>query len=168
MKKIFVVVAACLFVPAAATAQQQGQPLCRAPEYSQFDFWIGTWNVFLPNGNRAGGNHIEKINGCYLQETWTGAGASRGNSYNIYDASRGKWHQTWVDNSGLLLLIEGEFVNGSMILQGETRNAQGQAVLNRITWTPFTADSVQQLWETSTDGGSTWATAFDGRYVRQE
>lgn len=54
-----------------------------------------------------------------------------------------------------------------MVLSGVTRNAQGQEALNRITWTPFTADSVQQLWETSSDGGATWTTAFDGRYVRR-
>ena len=53
-----------------------------------------------------------------------------------------------------------------LLWSGTTTGSGGEAVLNRITWTPFTADSVQQLWETSTDEGATWTVAFDGRYVR--
>jgi hypothetical protein len=37
---------------------------------------------------------------------------------------------------------------------------------NRITWTPSPEGSVQQLWETSSDGGKTWQVTFDGRYRR--
>jgi hypothetical protein len=29
-------------------------------------------------------------------------------------------------------------------------------------------DRVHQLWKTSTDGGKTWAVAFDGIYVRRK
>ena len=108
------------------------------------------------------------LNGCVLHESWQGyGGTSKGNSYNIYDRASGRWHQTWVDNSGLLLQLDGGLENGAMVLNGSTRSAQGQETLNRITWTPFTRDSVGQLWETSSDGGRTWSTAFDGRYVRR-
>ena len=146
--------------------QQQSAP-CDTPEHSQFDFWIGQWDVFLANGQRAGSNVIEKkLRGCVLHERWTGASGSVGESFNVYRGDTQQWHQSWVDNSGSLLMIEGEFTSGSMILSGETTDAQGLTVLNRITWTPHTADSVQQVWETSTDAGTTWTTAFDGRYVR--
>ena len=37
---------------------------------------------------------------------------------------------------------------------------------NRVTWTPHEDGSVQQVWETSTDGGETWTTVFDGQYVK--
>jgi hypothetical protein len=43
----------------------------------------------------------------------------------------------------------------------------GRKVVNRITWTPGTDGSVLQLWEQTFDGGKTWATAFDGRYVKK-
>jgi len=36
-----------------------------------------------------------------------GAGGHHGTSYNIYDASRRRWHETWVDDEGLLLQLEG-------------------------------------------------------------
>ena len=142
-------------------------PACQSAEHRQFDFWIGRWDVFLPNGTRAGTNSIEqKLGGCVLHEHWEGAGASRGESFNLYRRDRARWHQSWVDNSGTLLLIEGGLESGSMVLRGTTTNPEGRTVSNRITWTPHTADSVQQLWETSVDDGATWSTAFDGRYVR--
>ncbi len=166
LKSIQIAGALALLGTAPALAQQQ-PPSCQAPEYSHFDFWVGTWNVVNPQGRAAGHNTIEKVNGCYLSENWTGASGNIGHSYSIYDQTRRVWHQTWVDNSGTLLQIEGELVNGAMVLQGETRGPTGAVTLNRVTWTPFTADSVQQLWETSSDGGSTWAVAFDGRYVRE-
>jgi hypothetical protein len=147
-------------------SQQQAAP-CDTPEHRQFDFWIGQWDVSLANGQRAGSNVIEKkLGNCVLHERWTGASGSVGESFNVYRKDARQWHQSWVDNSGLLLMLDGEFSNGSMILSGGTTGPQSETVLNRITWTPFTADSVQQLWETSTDNGATWTVAFDGRYVR--
>jgi hypothetical protein len=106
---------------------------CTGPEYHQFDFWIGEWDVMLPNGKRAGVNRIEPIlGGCALRESWSGAGGSRGTSYNAWDATRRRWHQTWVDNQGTLLVIEGAFADGRMVLQGETVDTAGGKQLQRI------------------------------------
>ena len=152
---------------AAAQSTAPGQA-CKAAEYHQFDFWIGQWNVTLPNGKRAGVNHIEPIlGGCALRETWSGAGGSDGTSYNSYDATRRRWHQTWVDNQGSLLLLEGTFADGRMILEGETVDTAGQKQRQRITWEETSPGHVRQLWESSSDGGATWTTAFDGRYVKR-
>ena len=165
---------AAALLPATVTAQQPQQPQqppnCQSAPHRAFDFWIGAWDVFNPQGQMVGMNTIARdLNGCVLHESWQSLGsAHRGNSYNIYDRTTQRWHQTWVDNSGLLLLIDGGLEGRSMVLSGSTRTAQGQETLNRITWTPFTADSVRQFWETSADGGSTWSTAFDGRYVRRK
>ncbi len=160
----------CLFVlllAAPPLSAQQPPPPCAAPEYRQFDFWVGSWNVFNPQGQHVGTNTIERtLDGCALHERWKSAGQHWGFSYNIYDRAKGRWHQSWVDNGGLLLLIEGGIENGRMVLSGTTQGAQGP-VLNRITWTPIARDSVRQLWETSTDQGTTWAVAFNGLYVRQ-
>jgi len=151
----------------APTAAAQPAP-CAGQEYRQFDFWVGAWNVFNPQGRQVGTNTIERtLGGCTLHEQWTGAGANRGFSYNIFDRGSRRWHQTWVDNGGTLLLLDGGLVGTAMVLRGTTVNAQGTSVLNRITWTPVAADSVRQLWETSADDGKTWTVAFDGMYVRQ-
>jgi hypothetical protein len=146
---------------------QQSQP-CAGPEYRQFDFWEGTWNVFNQQGQQVGTNTIERtLDGCALHEQWKSATGSSGFSYSIYDRSRGKWHQTWVDSGGLLLTIEGGLIEGRMVLTGITLGQQGAKTLNRISWTPIASDSVRQFWETSTDSGKTWSVAFDGMYVRK-
>ena len=141
---------------------------CAAPEHRQFDFWIGEWEVTTPDGARAGRNRIEAmLDGCALRESWTGARGSSGTSYNAYDRQRGRWHQTWVDNGGLVLRLDGAFTDGKMVLSGETRDSSGARVLNRITWQETAPGAVRQLWETSSDGGGTWSVAFDGRYRKR-
>lgn len=144
-------------------------PPCAAAAHRQFDFWIGDWTVSRSdNGQFAGENRIERVlDGCALHESWTGATGYRGFSYNAYDASRGVWHQTWVDASGGLLLLEGAFKDGKMVLEGEQKQADGKTVLNRITWTPLDAGKVRQRWDTTTDGGKNWTVQFDGIYAKR-
>lgn len=144
-------------------------PACQAEAYRQFDFWIGSWNVMVAGGKQAGDNTIEVINdGCALMESYETAGGYRGRSVNMYDAGRQVWHQTWVDNSGLLLGIEGGMIDGSMVMTGTGQRATPQGdVLDRISWTPQADGSVRQVWEISADQGASWKTIFDGRYQRK-
>ncbi len=140
---------------------------CSTSAYHQFNFWTGSWNVTDPDGKQAGTNHIDVIlGGCALQEHWQGAGGGSGTSLNIYDKRRGVWHQTWVDSGGGLLVIEGGWKDGAMVMSGTSTSRAGEQVLNRITWTPKDADHVRQLWEVSLDGGRHWKTVFDGLYTR--
>jgi hypothetical protein len=155
----------------AATAQPPKPPAkpCAAAEFRQFDFWAGTWDVRLPNGKPAGVNRIEIIeNGCALQENWTSATGNNGRSLSMYSKDDGKWHQTWVDNGGTLLMLAGTLKGASMVLEGTTRGAKGEAVLNRVTWTPGDDGGLRQPWEASSDGGKTWTVAFDGRYTKKK
>jgi hypothetical protein len=136
---------------------------CSAPENRQFDFWVGEWTVTTPDGKVAGKNSITKIaGGCALLEQWTGASGFNGKSLNAWDAIRKKWHQTWVDSSGTVLYLDGEFRNGKMTLEGKSGNT-----LQRIVWTPL-PDGPRQVWEQSTDEGKTWTVVFDGLYKRAQ
>lgn len=96
------------------------------------------------------------------------AGKKAGKSLNIYDAVDRRWHQTWVDNSGTLLMLAGQLVDRSMVMSmtGPTPTDPKATVLQRITWTPASDGSVRRLWELSSDAGKTWAVLFDSRYVR--
>lgn len=168
---LFVVVAAVALVGAVgrAHAQAPASRACQAIEHRQFDFWIGRWDVYGPAGKKVGENRIEAIaDGCALLEQWTGNGGVTGKSLNIYDASDRRWHQTWVDSSGTLLVLTGGLVDGSMVMSaaGPSPTDPTKTVQQRITWTPAADGSVRQLWESSADGGRTWTVLFDGRYVR--
>ena len=130
----------------------------------EFDFWIGDWDVYGPKGKQVGHNTITDMYGNgMLHEHWHGAGGVEGRSINGYDADRGCWHQTWMDGTGGVLLLDGGLRDEAMVLE-----APGQ----RITWTRLTDDpdgaEVRQVWESSEDGGETWTVAFDGRYRRRE
>lgn len=139
---------------------------CSAPEYRQFDFWLGQWEV-TSAGKPAGHSDIQAdLDGCAVLETWTSVGASRGRSINFFDASTHRWHQTWIDNQGGPLQLDGGLINGSMVLsQSQKDPASGQVTVNRITWTPNADGSVRQHWESRT-GNAAWQNVFDGRYVR--
>ena len=145
-------------------------PPCSAPEYTQFDFWLGDWDVTFPGGKAAGHNLVTKeYGGCVVQEHWTGAGGTIGSSFNTYDPARKVWHQTWVSNVGGLVLLEGGLKDGSMILSGVQVQPDGSKLINRVTWTPIQAGGagkVRQFWETSADGGKTWQVSFDGLYAK--
>jgi hypothetical protein len=151
----------------AQASAQTASPPCTSAEHRAFDFWLGDWNVHGAKGQLAGSNRIElAMAGCVLHERYdTGRGYS-GQSFNIYDAPRRLWHQTWVDSAGLLLQLEGGIENGKMVLQGQTTGADGQLTRHRITWTPQADGSVRQYWE-STDAAGHWTVAFDGRYTRR-
>lgn len=136
-----------------------------------FDFWIGEWEVSEPDGTVAGRNRIEPLfDGMVLAEHWEGDSGLRGASYNVYAEGRGHWHQTWVDSSGSLLLLDGGLRDGAMVMEGTTpsRDDPGATVLHRITWSVLDGDPdrLRQHWEASRDDGSTWETVFDGRYRR--
>ena len=149
--------------PAAGAA-----PPCSAAEHRQFDFWTGEWDVATKDGKPAGRSRVTPIlGGCALLEEWTSlVGPSRGQSFNIYDARTRRWHQSWVDNSGLLALFDGALRDGAMVLEGDGAGPNGGTIRTRMTFTPLADGRVRQLWESSADKGTTWTPMFDGYYSR--
>ena len=143
----------------------------------EFDFWIGEWDVFGPEGRQVGRNTITSMfanpaASGMLHEHWHGNGGVEGRSINAYDGTRGRWHQTWMDSTGDMLLLEGGLVDGAMVLEGLAPTGDDPTVVDRqrITWTQVSnpdGAEVRQLWESSSDDGKTWTVAFDGRYRRR-
>jgi hypothetical protein len=134
-----------------------------------FDFWIGEWDVFTAEGNLAGTNTITAMFGNgMLHEHWHGKGGVEGRSINGYDEARGVWHQTWMDSTGGVLLLDGGMREGAMVLEGTAPSGDDLTVLDRqrITWTQG-SEGPRQVWESSSDDGTTWTVAFDGRYRRR-
>jgi hypothetical protein len=159
------------FVSPPSAAQQApatppARPDCSAAEHRQFDFWIGEWDV-MTAGKTAGRNRITAdLKGCVIVEQWTAKGGGRGSSLNFYDRATRAWHQTWIDEQGGALLLKGGLQEGRMVLQSEPLpDAKGVPTVQRITWSPD-KDGLRQHWESSADGGKTWTSVFDGRYVK--
>jgi tetratricopeptide (TPR) repeat protein len=143
---------------------------CNAPEYHQFDFWLGSWEVHNPQGQRVGHNDVVRtINECIIQENWaSGRGVERGTSFNFYDNRDKKWHQIYFDNSGNMgnyPQMSGGFKDGRMVMTTDP----AQSPLSRWSFYPLdtSGKKVRQWAEQSTDGGKTWTTTWDSVYVKE-
>jgi hypothetical protein len=164
--------AALLCATPAAWSQGASAPPplpCTSAEHRQFDFWLGRWEVFTPDGKKAGVNLIEAAHGgCVLIERWQGAGGFAGTSLNSWDAQARVWRQFWVDNQGGLLQLAGGIEGVRMVLASAAPHPRqpGLTLRQRIAWTPLDGGAVRQHWEQSEDGGASWSTVFDGRYVK--
>lgn len=144
---------------------------CCTPEYQQFDFWVGDWEVFDTEGKQVGTNKIERIQGdCALQENWTSTAGNTGTSLNYYNSKSEKWHQVWVDQSGGVLNLSGIFSDNQMVLKSEEfySKKQDKYYQDKITWTNNEDGTVRQLWQRTIDKGETWMIVFDGLYRKKK
>jgi quercetin dioxygenase-like cupin family protein len=176
-----VVIAGFAVIPSIAAAQAAPAVLAAPPRpcpataiNRQLDFWIGRWDVApwnAPAGTpqaAAGTNIVEpNLTQCVLLENWRATNGSEGKSINFYDINQKKWRQVWIADGGGSLDYSGAFRDGAMRFEGWTLSATGTRTLQRLSFTPFGRDTVRQTFSSSTDGGKSWVTGFDARYVRQ-
>lgn len=156
-----------LILLATALTAQGTRPKCDSAEFRQFDFWVGNWNVTI--GDHQAGTNLVTLeeDGCVVHEHWTGSKGGTGQSFNFYDRRDRKWHQIWVANDGSSLFLTGGLTGNTLTLEGDTPQPDGSTVRNRISFRNNPDHTVRQLWETSSDNGSTWTPAFDGLYRKR-
>jgi tetratricopeptide (TPR) repeat protein len=137
------------------------------PRHRALDFWLGQWDVFRPDGHKAGTSSILKLlKDCAILESWVSAtDDSQGVSVNYFDPGTGKWRQDWVADRGYVIHYEGELRDGSMRFEGKNVDHRGRQELSRMTLTPRDDGTVAQKIEQSKDGGTTWYVWFEGNYV---
>ena len=61
----------------------------------------------------------------------------------------------------------GGFADGQMALSRQAVSAEGQPVLQRMTWHNIAEDSLDWNWEVSSDNGGTWELRWRIHYVRR-
>lgn len=149
-------------------ADRRKNPCKYSADARQFDFWVGDWDVFTPQGQKAGTNSIQLFsNGCGLMENWTNTVGGDGKSINFYDPGTGKWYQSWIGSTGGALRYAGSFKDGAMRFEGETI-ANGKKTLQKLTFFKLDDNTVRQLFEASNDDGKTWAITYDLKYIRKK
>jgi hypothetical protein len=143
----------------ASSADPPAGAFCAAPEYRQFDFWVGDWDAFdVGSPIKVAHARVDRIlDGCVLREDYQGEDGHKGQSFTIYDTNRKVWHQSWVTNRGELLVIEGKSEDGAIVLTGED-HAAGTVV--RGEWKPEKG-GVRETAVISSDGGKSWKPWFD-------
>jgi tetratricopeptide (TPR) repeat protein len=151
--------------------QKNTTPCRNSPEFRQLDFWLGEWDVEA-NGQFAGTSSVQLIlDDCVIFENWTSRGLSQGysgKSFNVFNPALKKWEQLWVDNTGSVLTLQGEYKDGTLQYRGETPQADGTKTNERLTFFKLPDDRVHQVWEQSRDGGKSWQVIFDGLYKRKK
>jgi hypothetical protein len=136
---------------------------CATPEFRQFDFFAGDWDTYdmADRSKVVARNRVTVVlDGCAVREVYEQDDGMVGESLSIYDASRRRWHQSWVTNRGGLLLLNGGLEGERMVLTGPDRAADGTPSLLRGVWWRDGAD-VREKAERSVDGGKTWTPVFD-------
>ncbi len=144
-------------------AERRPAERCTGPEFRQFDFWAGDWDTYdvADTSKVVARNRVTLIlDGCVLRESYQQNDGLVGESYSLWDASRGLWHQSWVTNRGTLLLLDGRLEGGRMVLTGSEKMPDGKnALLRGIWWVE--GKNVRETAVRSTDRGKTWTLAFD-------
>src|SRR5438128_90385 len=106
-----------ILAPAFTSAQTGNQKPCSSPEASQFDFWIGDWNLTWSDSLH-GTNRVEKLFGnCTVHENFSDPRLNYlGQSWSVYNPTTKTWQQTWVDNMGGYIALTGGMRGDSMVL----------------------------------------------------
>lgn len=158
------------FAEFLTAADRNARPCMYDAHHSEFDFWLGTWEV-RPRGQPhapPSRNEITRIHGgCVVLESYT-ARAYTGQSFNIYDRTRQQWNQTWVDITGGLHVYWGGIKDGHMAYEGEMPDpvARTNRVRTRLTFFRVAPDTVRQFSESTRDDGRTWTVNYDLMYTR--
>ncbi len=158
-----------LFLSFSISRAQNTSCACCTNSHAEFDFWVGNWEVTLPNGTKAGDNTIEKQHGgCVIKESWvSAAGNFTGTSFNFYNPRTDQWEQLWLDTAGTILKLKGNRQNNQMILRSEpVVQEDGTTMVQQITYTLHEDGSIRQLWEILQDEVAV-NVAFDGLYKKK-
>ena len=147
---------------------QKDKVPCITEAHQQFDFWLGNWNVYDIKNKLIGTNTVVKMpNACALQENWSATqGASKGTSYNYYNAVDKSWNQVWIDNAGSSLVLKGRYKNNKMVLKSKLIHGNKGTYYNQITWFKNSNGSVTQLWELLDINNTPFNEIFRGTYKK--
>jgi tetratricopeptide (TPR) repeat protein len=138
------------------------------PEYRQFDFWLGEWDVYGQGGAKAGSSKIDLILGdCVVLENWTGGAGGEGKSFNKYSPEFKRWEQYWVDAQGSTTFFHGKLEGKNMVYYAETPQPDGSVLKRRLTFFNLGSDKVRQFSQQTKDDGKSWQTEYDLIYIRK-
>lgn len=136
---------------------------------TELDFWLGDWDARWGEAGR-GTNRLTRIlNDKVIREDFSGGGPNGhlvGLSLSVFDAERGAWRQTWVDDSGGYLELVGDVVDGCFSFRRDAPE-DGPTTQQRMVFRDVRPESFRWTWELSEDGGATWAIRWDIGYTRR-
>jgi hypothetical protein len=152
----------------AALAQPPAPAPCGTPEYHQFDFWIGRWDVFRADTHRLVAHSlIEKLyGGCAIRENWMPLVGGGGGSLNAYRPKEHHWRQVWMDSMNNLNSYAGALEHGVMVMRGVSHAPSGSAASEKMTFEALPDGSVVQTGFRSAGKHASWTISYRFIYRR--
>ncbi|MBD3169517.1 MAG: DUF1579 domain-containing protein [candidate division Zixibacteria bacterium] len=180
MKRLSFILIALLYAGFSLAMGQTSESRCDSPEASQFDFWVGEWEMQSSRLIKAAGKEIwqtskasntitKELGSCVIMERFNGHPAVdfKGISVSVYDPAEGLWRQTWVDDWGGYMLFTGGMDGDKMILSREVE-VDGQTVHQRMIFENIKENSFDWRWEKSFDGGENYKPFWLLKYKRKD
>gem|GEM_PF-1724980 len=155
-------------VIALAWAPAFAQSPCEVDErYSQYDFWVGDWDLVNAENDLGGRFKAEKIqNNCAIALEWRNIDGLTDRGIMFYDPDKDVWKQVWVGDQGGRWTSEETFADNTMMEETSRVSDDGKAILNRRVLKPLSEDRVVQRREKSLDKGETWKLVNEFFYIR--
>lgn len=140
-------------------------PPCTGPGFALLDFWLGEWDLTWEGGT--GTNVVTReFGGCVIHENFHSEGLI-GSSVSVWIPRLGTWKQTWVDDSGSYLDFTGGPTEDGRFIFSRELPPQAKSTHQRMVFHDITADSLVWDWQSSADGGETWAMQWQIHYRRR-
>lgn len=151
-----------LSLPIYVFPQNNNKVPCSSPEFNQFDFWLGKWDLFYSDSMHATNQITKDLDGCVIFENFNDPKQQfKGKSWSVYNPAKQRWEQTWVDNQGAYITLTGAFENDKMTLSTAPGISQKRMIFYNVK-----ESALDWVWESTTDSGRTWKQLWKIHYTR--
>lgn len=150
---------------------------CFAQDGSEFDFWVGKWDLsweYRDGTQGEGTNHMVKtLNDKVIHENFEATDDGlyqgfKGTSISVFNPNSKTWHQAWADNQGGYFNFIGEVGQGKRIFKTNPTVIDGSEIIQRMRFYNIEENSFTWDWERSADGGKTWSLQWRINYRRAQ
>ncbi len=174
MRLMILLIATMLAAPAAGQAPPpKPTETCRADSlFRSQDFTVGHWDVFNGDKKTAEVTMTLILNDCVIEERWTVLDPSRGgNGVGLFNYSPllKNWGYYWATDTGGTTSFRGSLIKpGQMRYVTERPMPNGKVRLRHWTLFANPDGTIRELSVGTEDGGTTWITEYDLKWVQRK
>jgi|SRR6516165_4772118 hypothetical protein len=151
---------------ASVAAATNDQPCAASPETRQLDYWLGRWTMGT-GADQTSSQVTLSLDKCVFTERWENGKGHVTEKMFAYSPEDKSWYGMFVDNQGRVhVFVDGKVSSTTAEFRSPSKGPNGESVLNRLKVTRLAPDKLEELWEKSTDQGTTWTTAYRAEYSR--
>ncbi len=161
-----------LVIPYVISQTEQNEPanalisVCMSDErpYSDFDFVLGSWDFYAPDGNKIGEQvYTKREQGCLITEEMKFTTGHTGFGMSFVDPETGLWRQIWMSPMYYVDYSGGLDESGAMVLEGTAYpNNGGKSTPIRGVWSKQVDGSIKQEFLLFSEKTKTWDILFAG------